>query len=51
VYSAKAHPECSGAGELLISYCVNSTDFWFMAGHADLYLPRFIRVPLSSLPR
>jgi hypothetical protein len=49
VYSAKAHPELSADNELLISYCVNSTDFWHMASHADLYLPRFIRVPLDPL--
>ncbi|HRQ72745.1 MAG TPA: hypothetical protein PLU35_06930 [Phycisphaerales bacterium] len=50
VYSAKAHPHLSREGELLVSYCVNSTDFWHMAANADLYLPRFIRVPLASLP-
>jgi hypothetical protein len=50
VYSAKAHPALSGPGELLVSYCVNSTDFWYMASHAEIYRPRFIRVPLAALP-
>ncbi len=50
VYAAKAHPELSNPGELLISYCVNSTDFWDVAAHADKYRPRFIRVPVAMLP-
>ena len=50
VYSAKAHPRLSTDAELLVSYCVNNTDFWYMASHADLYLPRFVRVPKSALP-
>lgn len=49
-YSAKAHPELSSEGELLVSYCVNSTDFWHMLSDASIYRPRFIRVPLSALP-
>jgi len=49
-YSAKAHPELSGPGTLLVSYCVNSTDFWHMLSDASIYRPRFIRVPLSMLP-
>jgi hypothetical protein len=49
VYSAKAHPELSAEGELLISYSVNSTDFWDVAAHADKYRPRFVRIPRSAL--
>lgn len=49
-YAAKAHPELSARGELLISYCVNSTDFADIVAHADAYRPRFIRVPRSMLP-
>ena len=49
-YSAKAHPELSREGELLVSYCVNSSDFWHMLSDASIYRPRFIRVPLSALP-
>lgn len=48
-YSAKAHPELSVRGELLISYSVNSTDFWDVAAHADKYRPRFVRLPLVLL--
>lgn len=48
-YSAKAHPELSRDGSLLITYCVNSTDFFHMAGNTTIYRPRFIEVPRSSL--
>lgn len=48
VYGAKAHPHLSAPGELLISYHVNTFDFWenFTAGGADIYRPRFIKLPL-----
>jgi Domain of unknown function (DUF4185) len=48
VYGAKAHPHLSTAGELLISYHANTFDFFenFSAGGADIYRPRFIKVPL-----
>lgn len=51
VYAAKAHPELSKDGELLVTYCVNSQDFWHMAANADIYRPRFIRVPLSLIEK
>lgn len=44
VYGAKAHPGASGSGGLLVSYCVNSTDFWHMLGDASIYRPRFVRL-------
>ncbi|MGM9490143.1 DUF4185 domain-containing protein [Ideonella sp. YS5] len=48
VYGAKAHPHLSAPGELLISYHVNTFDFWenFKAGGIDIYRPRFIKLPL-----
>jgi hypothetical protein len=48
VYGAKAHPHLSAPGELLISYHVNTFDFWenFSAGGKDIYRPRFIKLPL-----
>lgn len=48
VYGAKAHPHLSTTGELLISYHANTFDFFenFSAGGADIYRPRFIKVPL-----
>ncbi len=48
-YNAKAHPHLSAPGELLISYNVNTRDFFgdFFAD-ADIYRPRFIR--LTGLP-
>lgn len=47
-YAAKAHPEISREGELLISYVTNSSDFWHVARDASLYWPRFVRVPTSA---
>lgn len=45
VYNAKAHPALSGPGELLISYNVNSLDFWNdVKSYPNLYRPRFIRL-------
>jgi len=49
-YAAKAHPELSRAGELLVSYVVNSFDFGESSTNAAIYRPRFVRVPLSLLP-
>jgi len=50
VYNAKAHPHLSAPGELLVSYNVNTFDFWgAFFQDAELYRPRFIRV--TGLPR
>ncbi len=47
VYNAKAHPNLSKKNELLISYNVNSLDFWNdIKTHPNLYRPRFIRIKL-----
>lgn len=43
-YAARAHPELSGTGDLLISYICNSTDFWKMAADARIYRPKFVRI-------
>jgi hypothetical protein len=40
-YNAKAHPELSKDGRLLISYNVNTTDFKRLFSNADIYRPRF----------
>ncbi|MES2826955.1 MAG: DUF4185 domain-containing protein [Bacteroidota bacterium] len=46
-YNAKAHPSLSKKGELLISYNVNSFDFFKdIVHHPHLYRPRFIRLKL-----
>lgn len=46
-YNAKAHPNLSKPGELLISYNVNSFDFFNdLKTHPNLYRPRFIRLKL-----
>lgn len=47
-YAAKAHPMVSADDELVISYVVNSFDFWQVARDAKLYWPRFVRVKFST---
>ncbi len=49
-YAAKAHPELSRPGELLVCYVVNSFDFGESSSDAAIYRPRFVRVPASVLP-
>lgn len=45
VYNAKVHSNLSKPNELLISYNVNSFDFWNdIKKYPNLYRPRFIRV-------
>lgn len=44
-YNAKAHPSLSRSGELLISFNVNSFDFFNdVLVHPNLYRPRFFKV-------
>ncbi len=44
-YNAKAHPSLSKEGELLISYNVNSFDFWNeIQKNPTLYRPRFFKM-------
>jgi hypothetical protein len=47
-YGAKAHAALSSGQDLVVSYVVNSFDFWQVAREAKLYWPRFVRVKLSS---
>lgn len=49
VYAGKAHAALSSPGALLISYVVNSNNFFEMAGNAEIYRPRFI-VAQASRP-
>jgi hypothetical protein len=46
-YGAKAHPHLSAPGELLISYHVNTFSAGQNVKNADIYHPRFIRLPLN----
>jgi hypothetical protein len=46
-YGAKAHPHLSSPGELLISYHVNTFSAGQNLKNADIYHPRFIRLPLN----
>ena len=49
-YNAKAHPHLSPSGELLISYNLNSMDFFGeLLKDATIYRPRFLRLPLALL--
>ncbi len=48
VYNAKAHPHLSTRNELLISYNVNTFNFWDHFAHADIYRPRFIWLELDE---
>ncbi len=48
-YAARGHAMLSPEGHLLITYIVNSNDFWEMAGDASIYRPRCITVPLSAI--
>jgi hypothetical protein len=41
-YCAKAHPELSENGRLLLSYNVNTSNFEKLVGDADIYRPRFL---------
>lgn len=48
-YNAKAHPNLSAPGELLISYNVNAFDFLNeISANPTLYRPRFIRVKFQA---
>ncbi len=44
VYNAKAHLPISAAGELLVSYNVNTTSWAEHETNADIYHPRFVRL-------
>ncbi|HVX11354.1 MAG TPA: DUF4185 domain-containing protein [Pirellulales bacterium] len=48
-YAAKAHPWADEAGQLLVSYCVNSWQFARLFEDNDIYRPRFVRVKLAAV--
>lgn len=43
-YAAKAHPHLANKNELVITYLVNSLDFWQVARDVTLYWPKCVRV-------
>lgn len=47
-YAAKAHPSLSAGDEVVVTYAVNSFDFWEVARNADLYWPKFVRLRLAK---
>lgn len=48
-YNAHAHPHLTADGELLISYNSNAQNVAWLFADADLYRPRFVRVPVPGL--
>jgi hypothetical protein len=47
-YAAKAHPELTNkSGELIITYVVNTSDFWSMFSDTKIYYPKFVKVQLK----
>jgi hypothetical protein len=48
-YAAKGHLDLSCKNELLVTYIINSTDFWEAAGDASIYRPRFVTIPLDNI--
>jgi hypothetical protein len=47
-YAGRIHPMLSrNPGELILTYVVNTSDFWSMFGNSKIYYPRFIRVRLK----
>jgi hypothetical protein len=49
LYNAKAHPHLSAPNELLISYNVNTYDFFAHFSKADIYRPRFITLKFNLI--
>jgi len=49
-YAAKGHAHLSRPGELLVSYCINSSDFGQLFRDGSLSRPRFVRLPVAALP-
>jgi hypothetical protein len=48
-YAAKGHPElASGAGELIVTYVANATDFALLESDARLYRPRFVKIAFEG---
>jgi hypothetical protein len=46
-YAGKAHPSLATGDELVISYCTNASSIWHVAADPRIYVPQFVRVPLS----
>jgi hypothetical protein len=51
-YAAKAHPELAqDAGELIVTYVANATDFALLESDERLYRPRFLRITFITEDR
>jgi hypothetical protein len=44
IYQGKAHAQLGQRGELIVTYCTNSTDFATLVSDPGLYYPRFVRL-------
>lgn len=53
VYAGKAHPEISAPppGDLVMTYCVNHSDFWHVVRNVALYRPRIVHVPWETIEK
>jgi hypothetical protein len=48
-YAAKGHPElAAGAGELIVTYVANATEFALLESDARLYRPRFVKIAFEG---
>ena len=47
-YAAKAHPDLSGADDLLVTYATNSFEMSEVLNDTSLYVPRFVRLRFSD---
>lgn len=48
-YAGRAHPFLTDDNTLLVTYIINTKDFWGMFSDMDIYYPRFIRIDMNSL--
>jgi len=48
-YAGRAHPFLTDDNTLLVTYIVNTKDFWGMFSDMDIYYPRFIRIDMNTL--
>jgi hypothetical protein len=53
-YSAKAHPQyltdaAKNKGEIILTYCTNSSNFAKLTSNAKLYVPQALKVSIAKL--
>lgn len=55
-YSAKAHPQyltdaAKNKGEIILTYCTNSSNFAKLTSNAKLYIPQALKISIASTSR